>query len=369
MALEDNERQEREMTAREEHDERLKLATSEQEAYEEEIRYYNQLTEQQQLEYEEELFRDMERRRYEQYGQDYHYDQGGAKEQRREDTRREEDKHRDHTPEEIENAMQDKVKNLSQFEKFEEAKSGRVADWDDQEKVRQHMLDADKVSVNAFTYAGDETRAYADIVCHKEGQEPTIDHVTVRLDPAEMEKRGITATVGMNEYVQEQVRKGYIMQIRDHSMMPDDNIRKAVRTEPRWMEQKRQEGRLATYQEKRYLAQQTIQNRENVEVRATARGDKAYADVQYPSPQTGEPEMVHVTVPINNAEMERRGISPDSELFNDYVKQQIKEERVSEIREQSTDKRYDYPERNTMKQSMEHLEKVKANSSSNCNSR
>lgn len=362
----EKEYKERKAISREEHDAILRQAASEQAAFEEEMQYYIELEAQQRLAYEEELFREQERRQYEQHGQDYHYDRSGMKEQERLENQQQQ---QSRSAEKITEAMMDKVKNLPQFEEFEKRKSGRVAEWDDQEKVREHMREADRVSVNAFTYFGDENKAYADIVCHKEGQEPIIDHVTVRLDQAEMERRGITATVGMNDYVKEQIEKGYVMQIREHSMLPDDNINKAVRTQPMWMDQKREEGRMATYQEKRYIAKQVIENRENVEVRATAKGDKAFADIQYPSPQTGEPEVVHVTVPINEAEMERRGITPNSELFNEYVKQQVKENKVSEIREQSMDRRYDYPERNTMKQSMEYQEKEKVRSSSNCNSR
>lgn len=62
--------------------------------------------------------------------------------------------------------------------------------------------------------------------------------------------------------------------------------------------------------------------------------------------------------------MDRRGITPRSDNFKDYVAQQIKEGNVAEIRDGSLNNKYNQPGSNTMQQSMEQLDQQHVNTSS-----
>lgn len=238
---------------------------------------------------------------------------------------------------------------------------GDAATEADQDAIRNQMATAERTSVNVFIYDDKPDKAYVDVVMHYPDRDPVMKHVTVPIDLAALEQQGITPNHGMEQYIRDQLEKGNISEVRTQPMIDTATQMKSNRTEPLWATKAKQ-GKAATHQEKRYLAKQMIHN-PDAAVNISAEDNKAYVDLQYPSPATGQPEITHVTVKLDQAEMDRRGITPKSDNFKDYVAQQIKEGNVAEIRDGSLNNKYNQPGSNTMQQSMEQLDQQHVNTS------
>lgn len=232
-------------------------------------------------------------------------------------------------------------------------RTGKTAEYSDREKIRNQLKSAERTNINVFIYDDKPDRAYVDVVMHYPDREPELAHVTVPINLDELARNGVTPNVGMEQYIKEQIEKGNISEIRSESMIQSHLQARASRSEPLRLSNAKK-GRAATYPEKRYLARQTMHH-PDAAVNITANGNKAYVDLQYPSPATGQPEMTHVTVKLDQSEMDRRGITQKNDDFKKYVTQQIKEGCVTEIRSTSLDPKFNHQEENTMQESMVQL--------------